>query len=335
MNKCIYIYKGNAHSWSSAIEEQAALFSRDGAYTVRLTYNIIRDCFSILKIKCNGSKILINHSINAWYFLILSCLLMRVGLIFEIKRNGYLLAHEGEPLFSRVRYSGVINFIKSSMRYHYIISLCFHEVIVLNAEQRIIYRRGIAVNYLGVDLPDSGLFSLDSCDDTSKLFGKIDFNGCCDSVRFFFPQDIRREEKGFCYLVDNVQALSFSCSLIYPINCPNEILLNKYLSIDIVAIPSIDYETYSITLIEALMNNKIILASSCLGLIKNILSIYSKLELESLGLFIIDDSLSSSLMKASEFFFSKNKPNTDVIYRRMDLSVNGAYQRLCHTVGLS
>lgn len=328
MKEYIYFYKLNPN-WSDAIEKQAKLFSDSGSISYSLKYKFTDDFSFIFKLKSDGKKIIVNHSINSWYLLFLSIISCNFRFIADVFKGGVLLAHEGEPLFKNKRAKrGVSYRLLTSRIYHLVISKWFRTVVILNSQQRKIYGRGVVVNFLGVDRANSESSCEIELNDEEKY--SVIHSGSRDGLIMLFPQNKERLEKGYNELLLFLNSAGFPFSLYSPLNVENRLLIASYAYADIVVIPSIEYETYSLTLIEALMSNKIILASSNLGLIQNMLKLKTLDRLKDLGLFVFDDINSFDLKQVLEF---KRPVNTVSLYEELNLDCLGAFRNLQLALG--
>ena len=279
--KILYVKKKTKHKkWSNVLERQFFDLERLAHGNVQLyevdTQSLLIYITNIFKIlillnKQNFDIIYINHIICAYPFVPLK--------VFYRKRM-ILALHETEPVLG-FRFA-IKNFKdlswKEFLRYSFMYKLplyFFKEILVLNKRQipqNKSKRKYHQMNYLGINL------------EAFKKKGNVKFY---EELKIFFPNDHSRPEKGYVFIEEALKDLNLKFVIRtgggYEYNEMKEI----YQESDIVILTSI-YETYSLSLLESMASNTLVVASNQLGLIINLLEKYTPKELESFGLFVTD-----------------------------------------------
>ncbi|HFG2217292.1 TPA: glycosyltransferase, partial [Vibrio cholerae] len=182
------------------------------------------------------------------------------------------IPHEGEPFlgwkfaFNKKQLNRCGAFLRFSKLYNKIPYYFSNETLLLSDIQRPLYPNANTINLLGID---SNVFKPES--------------GIEKDVDIFFPSNISAPEKGF----SRISHLLNDYMVIYPENTPNDQMPNLYCRAKIVVIPSV-FETYGLVVLEALFCNSVVLVSSNVGVVHELLKVYSESKLESMGLFISD-----------------------------------------------
>jgi len=314
--KILYIYKkSKSNDWSNILNKQYYYINKR-AETIKYeveTSSIakyIMNVFSLLKLLNVNEfdRVIIHHTICA-YPLLIARMLSNKKRLFVV-----LASHESEMMFSlRMKITDIRNLLRGFKLYHIIPMKIVDKVIFLNVQPYIAL--GIDINYSIVNY--LGFYSDRSISNEMKLNRKNNV---------FFPHNIKRLDKGYKVLYEVMRLDKYNkMNLFFPDKTPYDEMIKFYIKSDIVIIPSIAYETYSLVLIEAMFYNRYIIASNKLGLSMNLLEKYDINYLKSKGLFIvnpthieienaIDDILNMETVDTRELFILEGldlKKSTD------------------------
>ena len=248
--------------------------------------------------------------------------------LFKSSTRVISLLHEGEIAFERkYDFSSIKSFFSSWLRsnyfYHKIPQIVSDKTYVLTDFQAEIlklknYRQ---INFLGGS-SEKVIEPLEFGDIKSKGVGNL---------KCFFPFSPLRREKGYSLL----ETAPDFCSIFYPDNISNNKMWNGYISSDVVIIPSIELETYSLVLIEAMQMNKFIIASKNLGLVMNLMKKYSLEDLEDLGLYVISPTsefVNIAINKVNEVISGGGESKVISIYNNEGLDIDSATVNLVNKV---
>lgn len=291
-------------NYSDQYDIQYIKFNNNILHNIKLTQQIYQYPYDNI--------VFINHTICLWPFYIIHYL--------NKKSTIYSLLHEGEIAFKRkVDLTSFKNFIslllRSSIMYHRIPQSIVKKTYVLtNFQKEILKLKRCEVgNFLGVDEMKTSLIQSPS----------ISIGSPMASIKIFFPFNPKRKEKGF----ELLDTLLNKFEIVYPNNTPNTLMANLYRDCDIVIIPSIELETYSLAFIEALAMNKPIVASINLGIIKNLLNEMRKETLASMGVYIFSPG-EDNIHEAISSLLHLKEIRTREIYNNYALSSKSAAIRL-------
>lgn len=218
--------------------------------------------------------VFVNHVICAWPIL---------AVIGGFKGVKVLALHETEPVLGYgFLLKNIFNVpIKQWIRYpHFWNShplAKFDRVFILNDQQRLYgkySKKYKQVNYLGVD---------------EKRFFPIEKTG--KRRRAFFPFGLDRFEKGYEIAEKAVREYP-DLELVRGGNIPNSEMPGVYQNADMLILPTL-YETYSLSLLEAMASNIFVVVNRSVGLIENLGKDYTEAELIDFGIAVCDRSVDS------------------------------------------
>lgn len=307
--KSIYIFKSNAN-WGDAITEQAKIFQNSGHEVIDFSkHNIISVNISLIMAfyKRNSNTVFINHSINVYR--LLPAILCKPRWIITI-----LLAHEGEPLFKKRNSKISFQMLRHSKLYHRMAAKLADRLIVLNDQQIGVYKKEAkTLNFLGTNATNEH----DQHSSISKT-----------RKRLAFPSNSNTYGKGIdnFHKFTNVLKQHLVLDVFINTGMPHAKLMNELRSSDIIALTNDEYETYSMILVEALSLNKLIVASSKLGLVQNFQRTHTNDHLSKMGLFIYTEP--SELASIARKVSVKNNIHTRRLYDEFGLDCQSATDRL-------
>ncbi|ELI9681856.1 hypothetical protein RIX33_001508 [Vibrio vulnificus] len=314
-------------NWSSSIKRHVEVISeccREKGHSFdcfefsRPSLNLYKSIFNLYRNK-GKLTILAHHTLPLW-------LLIPVLPLVDYRIHSF--SHEGEVLFSLreklapKNFKGKIsNLLRGSYLYHSIPRLFVYETIFLSElyEDTIFSRNKKTMHFLGVDK---------HCErkkhsaDIEKYYISLKGSG----LKLFFPHDISRRDKGFDIINNGVIRRFYS--IYYPNSCPNQIMHLLYDIADVVVIPTMTYETYSLCLIEAICHNKLVVVSDKAGLAYSLKKKYGNAYLESLGLFVVPVSkFQSTLTDLHQKVTGGMIARTEEIYKTESLDVYNCASR--------
>lgn len=228
----------------------------------------------------NGYAVVyVNHVICAYPF-VLSRWFYRTKGVATV-----LALHETEPVlgWQFVRAHGDMLSMKEKVRYTRFLRWplsFFDTLLVLNNRQRTnpaLAQRYVQQNYLGVDL---AAFSGP---------GQPEFDAEAP-FQIFFPHNPGRPEKGFALTEKAVEDLPFAFRLTVGGNIPHPEMPGAYHKSHVVMLTG-QYETYSLVLLEAMAADRFIIATKEIGLVENLLELYTVEALEAYGLFVVNPAV--------------------------------------------
>ncbi|MET2950711.1 hypothetical protein ABXV18_21585 [Vibrio owensii] len=318
MSSNVYIVskENNSENWSTSIDEQkkhivaSRLFGKRNVSITYLPKSFLRSLIIARSIlKNNPDLILVHHTICLWPFYISSFCKEDTKIVSFL--------HEGEIAFkNKYSYSSARSFISSFLRssyyYHKLPQRVSDKTYVLTDFQIRILKltKAEQINFLGVNPIDCPPM-LNESDLTSS--GNHSRTG-------FFPFSPSRPEKGFFLL----ERLTEICNISYPNNLSNDKMWSAYRASDFVIISSLEYETYSLALIEAMASNKFIIASRKLGLVHNLLKLQSVEYYKKLGLYIVDPNereITKAVIAILDVLESGNEASTLSIFIQNQLDL--------------
>ncbi|WP_249554548.1 glycosyltransferase [Shewanella sp. 10B] len=330
--KLVFLKILSNKNWSDAIDCLAQEFSvlcheHDIEFKlIELSGVSLRNIFLIAHVEQRKDIIyVVNHSMCLWNLLFAKLLTCRV-------RGGrvYSLSHEGEVKFSfrdKMAVKGVRkkigNLIRGAWLYHSIPQLISHKTYFLSELYvgSIFTRNALSVNFLGSKLNHAFIRP-----------GFTDYNTFGEgSFSVVFPHDISRPDKGFGFFKKT--SINDKVKVFYPVNCKHSDMINLYGLSDVVVIPTISYETYSLALVEALSLNKIIFASSRMGLANTLYNKYGYHRLKDDGIFISDvANFENVFLEMLNFIGSGGVSNSKYYYTKEKLDPKSASKMLFNDI---
>lgn len=285
-----FVRKTKNKNWSDAIELQMKsldyFFNKNMINFVSLDVDLKLSSIFLIYQKIKNhlksdeeSIILVHHTLMLWLlFIIYPFLRGRFKIISFL--------HESEPMFSfseKMKPSSIktklSNLLRGCHAYHKIPQLISDFTIVLSDMQKntLNLKHCYRLNFLGADLSSQNVLPLNK-----------NTIGCTKNTSanrvVLFPHNIQRPDKGFSFVQNEL--IEKNIKIFYPCELPHNHMRSFYELGEIVIIPSISLETYSLVLIEAMSLNKFIVTTDKLGLIQNLLDKYSLSELNSFGIFV-------------------------------------------------
>ncbi|EPG0370959.1 hypothetical protein ACSWVZ_003845 [Photobacterium damselae] len=222
--------------------------------------SIVQVFFHILKNYRELDFLLINY-VTLYYIF---------GFVFKwLGVKTVFIPHEGEPLFPKKYYhsiSGLRRFLIKKSYTQYCIDNAYETIFLSELQKKVFFSNNGQILHLG---SNSNFFN------DRILWEK--------RKGVFFPSRKCEEIKGY-QLISSLNDLLINKDYVY---AQDEMAI-AYSNAKIVVIPSI-IETYSFSMVEAMLSNCIIVTSRNVGLAYDLLLEYKKVDLEELGLYIVDD----------------------------------------------
>ena len=330
MKKIIFInIKPEAVDWSNAISNQGKILGefclKDGIdfFHLELPKSNIGKCRSLIKQHINNNSIVVvNHSYCLW-------LLILFGFKYFTKIIVVSLLHEGEILFkshdslSKLGIKKFIgNLLKHNVWYHKTPQyFCYHSFALSHWQVAKLSLAKISqLNFLGTNLEPLPVVEAENF----KRFGDSQ-----SKLKLFFPHNVARWDKGFHLLSELMSEKSTDFCITTPDCTPYAQMKSLYKNCDIVVIPTIERETYSLVFIEAISLNKVVICSRNLGIIDNLLLKYTEFELERFGIFLNENSSESIAQQIAKFEeYSSHLLGSRTLFEAEKLDLESAALRL-------
>jgi hypothetical protein len=260
----------------------------------------------------------VNHVICSYPFVVSRWFYRTKGL------TTVLALHETEPVlgWQFVREHRDMLSTKEKVRYTKFLQWplpFFDKLLVLNNRQRTntaLAQRYEQRNYLGVDL---------------QAFSGAESHPfvVCTPFQIFFPHNPGRPEKGFALTEKAVENLPFAFDLTVGGNIAHPDMPAAYHKSDVVMLTGW-YETYSLVLLEAMTADRFIIATKEIGLVENLLELYTVEALEAFGLFVVNPT-ATDVRQALERVYTlakTQKPATRALLLQEKLTEKDCNERL-------
>ncbi|MBT1690191.1 glycosyltransferase [Dawidia soli] len=328
MAKILYIKKKpTTVKWSDVLQRQFEALWRLSGGNVDLyevdTGGLLAYGKNILRIgrlmrQNKYSVVYVNHVICAYPFVLSRWFYGKKGAATV------LALHETEPVlgWQFVRAHSDMLSTKEKVRYTKFLQWplpFFDRLLVLNNRQRTntaLAQRYVQQNYLGVD-PEA--FSGP---------GQHDLKAGAP-FQIFFPHNPGRPEKGFALTERAIENLPFTFHLTVGGHIAHPDMPAAYHKSHVVMLTGM-YETYSLVLLEAMAADRFIIATKEIGLVENLLELYTVEALEAYGLFVVNPAVADvrqALIRAQAVAAVK-KPATRALLLQEKLTEKDCNERL-------